>query len=286
MIVKDVLDKTVQFFKDKKIETARLDAELLLCSALGYKNRVDIYLKFEEPLKEPELVKCRDFVRRRSQGEPVAYILGEKYFYGFAFKVSPAVLIPRPESELLIEQALKWIQKNNFESLCILDLGTGSGCLGLTLAKKIPQAQLTLVDASAEALAIAKENADQLMIADRVQVIHSKVEDLQDFAQPFDLIIANPPYIAPNDSRVEEGVQKFEPHLALFSEDNGLGALRSWSHKAAAWLAPKAWMGFEMGADQSEDMKKHFAGLSIFDSISVIKDLSGHSRHIIGEKNG
>jgi len=286
MIVKDVLDKTVQFFKDKKIETARLDAELLLCSALGYKNRVDIYLKFEEPIKEPELIKCRDFVRRRSQGEPVAYIVGEKYFYGLGFKVSPAVLIPRPESELLIEQAQKWIEKNKLTLMRILDLGTGSGCLGLTLAKKNPEAQVTLIDASAEAIEIAKTNAEQLSVGDRVQLIYSKVEDLQDFSQPFDLIIANPPYIAPNDSQVEENVHKFEPHLALYSEDHGLHALQTWSKKAAAWLAPKAWMGFEMGADQSEDMKKYFAELSIFDSISVMKDLSGHSRHIIGEKNG
>lgn len=286
MTVKDVLDKTVQFFKDKKIETARLDAELLLCSALGYKNRVDIYLKFEEPLKEPELVKCRDFVRRRSQGEPVAYILGEKYFYGFAFKVTPSVLIPRPESELLIEQALLWIQKKGLEAPKILDLGTGSGCLGLTLAAKIPQAQVVLVDASAEALAVALRNADLLAVADRVQLIHSKVEDLQDVLHAFDLIISNPPYIASGDSRVEKDVHQFEPHMALYSDDNGLQALTSWSQKARAWLAPKAWMGFEMGAGQSEDMKKHFAGLSIFDSISVIKDLSGHARHIIGEKNG
>jgi len=286
MIVKDVLDKTVQFFKDKKIETARLDAELLLCSALGYKNRVDIYLKFEEPIKEPELIKCRDFVRRRSQGEPVAYIVGEKYFYGLGFKVSPAVLIPRPESELLIEQAQKWIEKNKLTLMRILDLGTGSGCLGLTLAKKNPEAQVTLIDASAEAIEIAKTNAEQLSVGDRVQLIYSKVEDLQDFSQPFDLIIANPPYIAPNDSQVEENVHKFEPHLALYSEDHGFHALRTWSKKASSWLAPKAWMGFEMGADQSEDMKKYFAELSIFDSISVMKDLSGHSRHIIGEKNG
>src|SRR6185312_1986894 len=229
MIVKDVLDKTVQFFKDKKIETARLDAELLLCSALGYKNRVDIYLKFEEPIKEPELIKCRDFVRRRSQGEPVAYIVGEKYFYGLGFKVSPAVLIPRPESELLIEQAQKWIEKNKLTLMRILDLGTGSGCLGLTLAKKNPEAQVTLIDASAEAIEIAKTNAEQLSVGDRVQLIYSKVEDLQDFSQPFDLIIANPPYIAPNDSQVEENVHKFEPHLALYSEDHGLHALQTWS---------------------------------------------------------
>jgi release factor glutamine methyltransferase len=286
MIVKDVLDKTVRFFKDKQIETPRLDAELLLCSALGYKNRVDIYLKFEQPIREPELVKCRDFVRRRAQGEPVAYILGEKNFYGFDFKVSSAVLIPRPETELLAEQALRWIEEKQLTSPRILDLGTGSGCLGLTLAKKIPQSYVTLVDASAEALAIAQENAKRLEVSDRVQWIHSKVEDLRAFTQPFDLIIANPPYIAPGDSRVEESVRNFEPHMALYSEEEGAKALRVWSQKAASWLAPTAWMGFEMGMDQSEKMKAYFSGLSIFDSVVVLKDLAGHPRHIIGEKNG
>jgi release factor glutamine methyltransferase len=158
--------------------------------------------------------------------------------------------------------------------------------LGLTLAKKLEGVSVTLVDASAEALEIAKENAQNLGVIDRVQFIHSKAEDLPVFKGAFDLIISNPPYIEHNDPRVEEHVHKFEPHMALYAENKGLKALQDWSSKAVSWLAPKAWMGFEMGADQSEDMKKHFAGLSAFDSISVIKDLSGHSRHIVGEKNG
>ena len=104
MKLKEVLDRTVQFFKDKNIDTPRLDTEILLTEALGYKNRVDLYLKFDQPLSEAELNRSRDYVRRRSQGEPVAYIIGKKDFYGFSFQVSPAALIPRPETELLVEE--------------------------------------------------------------------------------------------------------------------------------------------------------------------------------------
>ncbi len=285
MKLKEVLDKTIQFFKDKNLDTPRLEAEILLAEAMGYKNRVDLYLKFDQPMKEDELTRSRDFVRRRIQGEPVAYIIGRKEFFGLSFQVSNAVLIPRPESELLVEEAEKWLKKNNLLEPKILDLGSGSGCLGLTLIQKIPDAHLTSVDLSEAAIEIAKKNATQLEMTDRVHFITSDVRTLNLDLGTFDLVIANPPYIAENDHEVQEEVKKFEPHVALFSGDQGSQALKSWSEKAVPWMKQKAWIGFEMGWTQSEMMSGHFEKLHL-KNIKVIKDLSGLNRHIVGEKNG
>jgi release factor glutamine methyltransferase len=286
MNLKEVLDRTVQFFKDKKIETPRLDTEILLTEALGYKNRVDLYLKFDQPLKDEELVKSRDFVRRRSQGEPVAYIIGKKDFYGYTFQVNDNVLIPRPETELLVEEALKWIQKNGIDNPKILDLGCGSGCIGITLLKKIPNATLVAVDKSAEALQVAKQNAQNLQVGDRAEFVHSDSLDLKFDAKTFDLILSNPPYIAEDDPNVQAEVKAFEPEMALFADDNGFQALKAWAKHAAPWLKEKAWMGFEMGATQGPTMKEYFSSLKIFDEVRIVKDLAGLDRHIVGEKNG
>jgi release factor glutamine methyltransferase len=289
MKLKEVLDRTIQFFKEKSVEknidTPRLDAEILLAEAMGFKNRVDLYLKFDQPLKDDELNRSRDFVRRRIQGEPVAYIIGHKDFFGFSFSVSPAVLIPRPETELLVEEALSWIQKHNLTEPKVLDLGCGSGCIGLSILKKIPGARLIAVDKSEEALEIARKNANQLEVADRAQFISSDVNSLNLEKHGFDLIIANPPYIAENDPEVQTEVKKFEPHMALFSGGNGAEALKTWSEKSIPWMKETAWMGFEMGWTQSEMMTEQFNHLTL-KNVKVIKDLSGLNRHIVGEKNG
>jgi release factor glutamine methyltransferase len=177
MLVKEVLEKTTQFFRDKKIESPRLDAELLLASSLNLKNRVDLYLKFETPLKDDELSRCREAVRRRSQGEPVAYIVGSKGFFGFDFYVDKNVLIPRPETEHLVEEGLKYLETQNAADLTIVDMGCGSGCIGLSLLKtieikrsqgkafqKLESVTLVAVDKSIEALEVAKKNAESLLL--------------------------------------------------------------------------------------------------------------------------
>lgn len=286
MKLKDVLDKTVKFFKEKNIETPRLDTEILLTEALGFKSRVDLYLKFEQPLKDAELSKSREFVRRRIQGEPVAYIIGKKDFFGFTFRVNENVLIPRPETELLVEDALTWAQKNKIENPRVLDLGCGSGCIGISFLKKNPQAQLVAVDKSEEALEVARKNAEALAVHDRCMFIVDDVMSLNLQQASFDLILANPPYIGRNDPNVQLEVKMFEPEMALFSEDEGLADLKAWSQKASSWLKPECYLGFEMGATQGGVMKEYFAGLHFFDKIRIIKDLAGLDRHIVGEKNG
>ncbi len=286
MKLKEVLDRTVQFFKDKKIDTPRLDAEILLTEALGYKSRVDLYLKFDQPLSEVELNRSRDFVRRRTQGEPVAYIIGKKDFFGHSFQVNSDVLIPRPETELLVEEALNWQKTHQVSSPRILDLGCGTGCIGLSILEKIEDATLVSVDKSAGALQVARQNAEAMGLADRVEFIESDVMNLELKAGEFDIIVSNPPYIAEDDPEVQAEVKKFEPHMALFAPENGLSALLMWSQKARAWLKPSGFMGFEMGWTQGPKMKEHFTRLESFGTVRIVKDLAGMDRHIIGEKNG
>jgi release factor glutamine methyltransferase len=284
MKVKEVLDKTIQFFREKKMEQARFEAEWLIGAGLGL-DRVQLYMKYDQPLKENELSKLREFVKRRVQGEPLAYIAGAKGFYGLDFVVNKDVLIPRPETETLVEKALDFIKLKSLEQPKILDLGTGSGCVGLTLAKKIPGASVTLLDVSSAALLVARQNAENLKVTERVSFIESDAaEFLKGTDESFDLILANPPYISPQDVQVDEHVRKFEPHLALFAE-SGTQLLKLWSENSQHKLRNPGLILMEMGHDQGEEMKLWFEGFKFFGRVEVIQDLSKNDRVILGERN-
>lgn len=293
MKLKEILDKTTQFFKEKGIDSPRLDAELLLAHGLKLE-RMQLYLKFDQPMGEAELATCRELVRRRVQGEPVAYILGSKYFFGYNFIVNSAVLIPRPETEHIVESAIAWAQDKDAD-YSIVDLGSGSGAIGLTLLKKLPNAKLVAVDASEKALEVAKANAEALGVADRVRFVHSDAANVdqvlatvRDFtgAAEIHILVSNPPYIATDDKDVEENVKKFEPEIALFAPENGLKFLRDWSQKYVSFLSDKAIVLMEMGMSQGPAMKTHFEGLGVFNKVDVIKDLASLDRVIRGVKNG
>lgn len=290
MKLKEVLDKTVQFFRDKNIESPRLEAELLLAHGLKLQ-RIQLYLKFDQPLGDVELAQCRELVRRRVQGEPVAYILGYREFFRNTFKVTPATLIPRPETEQIVEEALKWAEGRS--AVTIIDLGTGTGCIGLSLLRELPDAKLVAVDISAAALEVAQENARNLEVSDRVRFVLSDAGNAGEVMKTFkdltgqdtvDILVANPPYIASTDPAVEEGVVKFEPHQALFAANEGLALLKQWSLAYKNKMSSEALMLMEMGYTQGAAMQKHFQDLDMFQEVRVIKDLSGHDRIIRGVK--
>ncbi len=280
MQLNDVLNKSIQFFKDKKIESARLDAELLISHALKI-DRMSLYLKFDQPLSEIEITACREFIRRRSLGEPVAYIVQEKGFYGLNFFVEKGVLVPRPETELIVDEVLAFVKKEKIENPKILDLGAGTGCIGFSILKNIPSAQLIAVEKSELAQNIFLKNAQALNLNDRVTLIKSDVESI-DFLklEKFDCIVSNPPYIDLTDSRVQKSVRDFEPEMALFANDRGFAFLKSWSNLTKQNLTENGLMMFEMGLDQGFEMKAHFQNLNAFKNISVLKDLSGLDRFI------
>ena len=280
MFLKEIVDKSIQFFKDKKIPSARLDAEILISKALNLK-RIDLYLKFEQPLSEQEISKCREFIKRRSLGEPVAYIINEKDFFGHTFYVDKNVLIPRPETELLVEAAAQWAFQYPEQELKILDLGTGSGCIALSLLKKLPKARATLVDISVDAIEVAKQNAVNLGVLNRCDFLCSNATDLS-FKNIFDIVIANPPYISVDSISLEENVKKYEPSLALFAEENGTSKIKAWAKKSKlAYLAHNGWMGFEIGHDQGQEILSFFQNELEFPKSRIIKDYAGHDRHVV-----
>lgn len=289
MKLKDVLEKTTHFFREKGFSSPRLDAELLLANALKV-DRVRLYIDFERPLKEEELITCRELVRRRGLGEPVAYILKQKEFFGRLFEVGPGILIPRPETEHLVEAALDGVKKIGIENPRIVDLGCGSGCIGLTLLAELPSAELWAVDLSHDAIETTKRNANALGVGGRAFLAEGDAGEADALVETvggaFDIVVANPPYIDPNDSRVEKNVKLFEPSSALFSGGGGLEHLTTWSRAFAKHLNSPGLMLMEIGADQGPAMKQHFEDLGIFKEVSILKDLAGLDRVVQGVRHG
>jgi release factor glutamine methyltransferase len=285
--VKDILAKTTGFFRDKGFESPRLDSELLIAEALKWK-RMNLYLNHEYPLSEEELSACRELVKRRAAGEPVAYILGRKDFYNHSFIVSSAVLIPRPETEEMVERALQWTKRSmpDAEKIRVVDLGTGSGCIGLSFLADCPASELLAVDLSVDALAVAEQNAAQMELKDRVIFVNQDAALLdanvleKTMGGLADLVLANPPYIANDDPQVDANVRKFEPGQALFSADHGLADLRAWSQTAARIARPGALVIFEMGCDQAAQAKSVFENVGTFRDVEIVRDLSGKERFI------
>lgn len=293
MKIQEILEKTTQFFKDKQIPNPRLDAEILISEILNLE-RIQLYLKFDQPISEEEKSRSREWVMRRSKGEPVAYIIGKKAFYENIFSVDRNVLIPRPETEQMVELVLEWTKGQNLQDsqLRILDIGCGSGCIGLSLLKKMPKSQLFSIDVSSGALSCAKNNAQKLNVLERVQFLQADAEvDFEKVKQAIggtkiNLIVANPPYIDLMDPQVDKHVREYEPEIALFSKDKGLHALKTWTQNYVSLLDAPGLCIMEMGFQQGLEMRKFYENLKVFDSVAVKKDLADLDRMILGVING
>lgn len=278
LTVLEIIKRSTDFLAKHGVEHPRLNAEHLVGHALGLK-RMQLYLQFERPLAETELAKIRPLLKRRSEREPLQYIVGSTEFAGVTLKVDRRALIPRPETELVVEAV---------RGLCavppasILDLGTGSGALALALAKQFPEARVTAVDVSAEALALARENATSLGLDGRVTFIESNWFSLVAPDAKFDLIVANPPYLS--DAEVKETapeVRGFEPHGALSSGATGLEALAIIIRDARARLAPGAWLICETGIAQHAALLEQMRAAG-YAAVESRKDLTGRDRFVLG----
>lgn len=287
MKIKDAFEKSVHFFREKNIENPRLEAELLLASVLNT-DRIGIYLKYEAPLSEGETNSLRELVVRKGKGEPTAYLLQEKYFFGRKFKVGPGVLIPRPETEQIIEEVLSFINPKAFEKINIADLGAGSGCLGLTLGLELPIAQVTLVEKSPQAFEYTKNNFNLLVDEvnrSRFYLENKTVEEFEP-SKRFHVIVANPPYIAKDDVEIDSKVKAFEPHEALFAADQGMFAISSWLNFVVDSLEPGGVSYFEIGYKQGETVKALFQNKNCFQSVDLIQDFNQRDRIIKAVKYG
>lgn len=255
-----------------------LEARILLAHALGWR-RTELITRGDEPLAEAALARYRSLEARRAAGEPIAQIVGSREFYGLEFEVSPHVLIPRPETELVVEAALAAIEGSARPR--VLDLGTGSGAIAIAIASARPDARVWALDRSADALAVAARNAAKLIDAARaggaLNLLQSDWYAALDPALSFEAIVSNPPYIAKGDPHLEAGDLRFEPRGALTDEADGLSAIRAIAAGAQAFLAPGAGLWIEHGYDQAVEVRALLTTHG-FEHVRSLADLAGIER--------
>jgi len=275
--VLEIIQKTSEFFTARGVESPRLNAEHLIGHALGLK-RMQLYLQFERVLLEPELEKIRPLVRRRGQREPLQYILGTVEFAGVKLKTDRRALVPRPETELLVEIVVELQPK---PPVRVLDLGTGAGAIALALAKAFPETQVTAVELSDEALALAAENVAASGFAERVKLLKSAWFAEIGRDERYDLIVSNPPYLT--DAETDEAspeVRQFEPRSALVAADAGLADLRAIIAAAPGFLADGGLLALETGITQHAELVR-FAGERGLERIESRRDLTGRDRFLV-----
>ncbi|GIK60796.1 MAG: peptide chain release factor N(5)-glutamine methyltransferase [Ignavibacteriota bacterium] len=279
--VLEAIRLSTEYLDKKKIDSPRINAELLLAHIIGCK-RLDLYLAFDRPLTEPELNIYRGLIKRRASYEPLQYIIGTVEFYGLVFKVTPSVLIPRPETELLVEKIIK--ELSDKEQLNILEIGCGSGNIAISLAYHLKQAQIITTDISDAALNLAKENSQKLGVAERISFIRHNIltDDLLRFSM-FDLVVSNPPYVSLQSySSLQKEIMDFEPRLAVTDESDGLTFYRIISEKVSGNIKKGGKLFFEISHGQCDDVKSIMTKNN-FSKIEVIKDYQNIERIVFGE---
>jgi len=288
MTILELLNWSTYYLADHQIENPRLNAELLLARSLNL-SREGLYIHFNDPFREKEKETLEQFMRRRISGEPLQYILGRQEFWSIDFKVDPRVLIPRPETELLVEQAISILSKNPRGKIpLVLEIGTGSGAIAISLAKEVRDIFLIATDISRDALLLAKENARSAGVFGQIEFVHGNLFD--PFSplkgrEKFELILSNPPYI--NHSEIQglaREVKDFEPVIALTGGENGLEFYRSIVLQAPFYLGKGGWLLLEMGQGQGPKVSGFIEKGGDFLKAECLKDLSGIERVVKAQR--
>jgi release factor glutamine methyltransferase len=276
MTVLEVLQSTTAYFRKRDIESPRLNAEHLLAHTLQ-RRRIELYLEFERSLSETELAPLRELVKRRGQGEPLQYLLGTVEFAGRVFLCDKRALIPRPETEELVERIIQAAMTRR--PAAILDVGTGSGVIALTLAAQFPEAEVDAVDISEEALTLARENAGRLDLQGRVRFAKGNL--LTEVEGAFDLIVANLPYVATGDRPMLSREVLHDPAVAVFAGERGDELVRELISAARDRLRPGGLLALEIGIGQADDLTSLLAEKNYHD-IASIRDYCGVTRFLFG----
>ena len=275
MTVLEVLQSTTGYFHKRNIDNPRLNAEHLLAHVLGRK-RIDLYLEFERRLPESELAPLRELVKRRGSGEPLQHLLGTVEFCGHSFRCDKRALVPRPETEQLVELLISHF-KSEIAYSRMVDVGTGSGVIALTLAAEFPKAEIVGADISEDALMLARENAERLDLADRVQFLRSNL--LEGVLPGLGVIIANLPYVSTEDRQNLSREVLHDPEVALFAGACGDELVRQLIAQAPSWLQPGGILAMEIGIGQSEPLLVALAEKNYRDILTE-KDYSGVIRFL------
>ncbi|QDT37208.1 peptide chain release factor N(5)-glutamine methyltransferase [Stratiformator vulcanicus] len=274
--VRKILDWTTQHLKSHGSESPRLEAEILLAHSRGCP-RIQLYVQFDEVLSDAQRAKMRDLVKRRANAEPVAYLVGYREFFSLRFEVTSDVLIPRPETETLVLQALAHLK--TCESPCLLDLCTGSGCVAISAAKNCPPASVVATDLSPQALAVAGRNAETHEVSDRVQFCEGDLFEAVPSDAKFHVIATNPPYVADTEwESLSPDIRLHEPNQALLSGADGLDHIRKIVGHAAHHLAPGGMLIIELSPEQARTVCDLLATWA--HRVEPIRDVDGEVRFV------
>ena len=286
--VRRLLEWTSGFFTRKNVDSPRLSAELLLAHVLDYP-RIKLYTDYERPLDEKDLTRFRELVQRAGEHEPIAYLTGRAHFFNLEFEVSPAVLIPRPDTETLVENVLQFCRTaGGFESPRVLDLCTGSGCIAAAIAHHLKTATVLATDLGEAAVAVARRNIERLGLSGRVSVeqgdLFEPVSRMPD-PLPFDLIVANPPYIPSGQiEKLDRNVRDYEPVSALDGGIDGLVIHRRIVEAAPDRMVPGGGLYLEIQFDQMDAVKSIVESREELEEIRVLKDYGGNPRVVTARK--
>jgi release factor glutamine methyltransferase len=273
----DLIHWGKEYFEQKGIDSPRLTIELLLCHTLHI-SRVQLYVLYDRPLAEHELSVLREYCGRRAKREPLQYVIGKSHFYGLEFDVNNHVLIPRPETEILVDTVLQYLQQENHRQK-IIDIGTGSGCIPITIASKASPEKIESIsgiDISAQAITIAKHNAE----INNVTVNFSQADIFKDSIEKSTVLISNPPYMSSEEMINKQPELSFEPHIALTDNENGLKFYTFFAINIHSMICSGGAYFFEIHADHADIIKNMF--IEISSELHVLKDLSGLNRVIWG----
>jgi release factor glutamine methyltransferase len=278
--IQELLNWITGYLTDKGIDSPRLSAELLLCDYLGLE-RIELYTQFEKLVTQQQLDRLHSLVKRAGQHEPIAYLLGKTEFYSLQLKVSPDCMIPRPETELLVDKALDFLRNRNGDQF-VCDLCTGCGCIAIAIAKSLDNTKIIATDISDAALHIAEENIAAHNLKNRVQLLCGDLFDPIE-AKPgeskFDLIVCNPPYVSAAEfEKLGKNVKDYEPKLALFAGNDGLDIYRRIIEKAEQFLKPGAALMLEIGYNQGQAVRQLLEQAGCFSEITIEKDLHNNDR--------
>ncbi|WP_456155309.1 peptide chain release factor N(5)-glutamine methyltransferase [Veillonella sp.] len=279
-----ILQWTEQYFQSKEMDTPRLDGEVLLSHVLG-KNRIYLYTNYDQPLEQDELDRFRPLVIERAKGHSVASLTGKKDFMGLTFAVNDKVLIPRPDTETLVEYVLGAYHQQ--DSIRILDMCTGPGTILLSLLHYLPAATGVGLDISRDALIVANQNQESFKLENRSEFCESDMFSyLENYGELFDVIVSNPPYIRLEDKKILSPDVLNEPHIALFGGEDGLDFYRQLVNQCKHYLKPHGLVAFEVGYDQADEVKSLLDATGSYTEIACVADLSGINRVVTARVKG
>jgi release factor glutamine methyltransferase len=282
--IQKLLTWLTEYLTQKDVDSPRLSAELLLSHVLGLK-RIELYTQFGKVVPQEQLDQLRSLVKRAGLHEPVAYLVGRAEFYSIEFEVTSDCLIPRPETEQLVQRAIEFLRKRGTGQL-VCDLCTGCGIIAVAIAKNVPDAKVIATDISAEALAVATKNVEKHKLQERIELRQGDLfEPLIPPLDQFDLIASNPPYVSAAEYEIlDKNVKDYEPRIALYAGEGGLDVYRRIAEKVGPFLKPDGILLLEIGYAQGPAVRELFEQTGVFASIEIEKDFQKHDRVVVAKR--